>query len=107
MFRMLYLLMLVPLVAFAQQKDSLPVPHATKSHTNYSNVTGWDKGETPRAPEGFSVSLYADDLRNPRWLCILPNGDVLVAESNTNHPLYEKIGAFFIGASKSNSMKNS
>lgn len=104
---MLKLLLIVPLFSFAQQKDSLPPPHATKSHTNYSNVTGWAKGETPLAPEGFSVSLYADGLQNPRWLYVLPGGDVLVAESNTNHPLYEKIGAFFIGASKSNSMKNS
>jgi glucose/arabinose dehydrogenase len=104
---MLKLLLIVPLFSFAQQKDSLPPPHATKSHTNYSNVIGWAKGETPLAPEGFTVSLYADDLQNPRWLYVLPNGDVLVAESNTNHPFFEKIGATIIGASKSNSMKNS
>jgi glucose/arabinose dehydrogenase len=38
---------------------------------------------------------------------ITPNGDVLVAESNTYHPWWEKLGAHFIGASKSNSMRNS
>src|SRR3712207_8900025 len=32
---------------------------------------------------GFRVSLFAGDLDHPRWLYVLPNGDVLVAESNT------------------------
>jgi glucose/arabinose dehydrogenase len=104
---MLHLLMIVPLFSFAQQKDSLPPPHATKSHTNYSNVIGWAKDEKPVAPEGFSVNLYADGLQNPRWLYVLPGGDVLVAESNTNHGFFEKIGAAIIGAGKSNSMKKS
>jgi glucose/arabinose dehydrogenase len=104
---MLRILMLLPVLSFAQQKDSLPPPHATKSHTNYSNVIGWAKDEKPVAPDGFTVSLYADGLQNPRWLYVLPNGDVLVAESNTNHGFFVKIGAAFIGASKSNSMKNS
>ena len=104
---MLPVLLFTPLFAVAQQKDSLPPPNATKSHTNYSNVIGWKDGEKPVAPAGFTVTLYADGLRNPRWIYILPNEDVLVAESNTNHPFFEKIGAFFIGASKSNSMKNS
>lgn len=107
MYRILHLLVIVPLFSFARQKDSLPPPHATKSHTKYSNVIGWAKGEKPVAPAGFTVSLYADDLQNPRWLYVLPGGDVLVAESNTNHKWWEKIGAVFIGASKSNSMKKS
>jgi len=104
---MLQLLIIMPVFAIAQQKDSLPPPHATKSHTNYSNVTGWANHEKPVAPEGFTVSLYADKLQNPRWIYVLPNHDVLVAESNTNHGFFVKIGAFFIGASKSNSMKKS
>ena len=34
-------------------------------------------------PVGFQVSVYADGLDHPRWLYVLPNRDVLVAESNT------------------------
>jgi glucose/arabinose dehydrogenase len=38
----------------------------------------------PKAPPGFKVTALADNLDHPRWLYTLPNGDVLVAESN--HP---------------------
>ncbi|HEY9004971.1 MAG TPA: sorbosone dehydrogenase family protein [Ohtaekwangia sp.] len=87
--------------------DSLPAPHATKSSMNFSNVIGWKTGETPKAPEGFTVTRYADGFDNPRWLYIVSNGDILVAESNSNHPFLEKIGAHIIGASKSNSLRHS
>ncbi|MET3877125.1 sorbosone dehydrogenase family protein [Chitinophaga sp. OAE865] len=91
----------------AQDSSHLPPPHATKSYANYSQVRGWQPGETPVAPAGFHVSLYADGFQNPRWMYALPNGDVLVAESNSNYPFFIKIGAAIIGASKSKSMKNS
>jgi glucose/arabinose dehydrogenase len=42
----------------------------------------WPKGKTPRAPKGFAVTRYAA-LDHPRWLYVLPNGDVLVAQSST------------------------
>src|SRR6478752_3538651 len=86
---------------------ALPKPHATKSKMNFSKVQGWKNGRMPAAPEGFTVSAFADDLQNPRATYVTPNGDILVVESNTPHPWYEKIGAFFIGANKSNSMKKS
>jgi len=54
---------------------------------NFATVTGWQPGETPQAPAGFGVALFAGGLDNPRWLYVLPNGDVLVAESRT-----EKVG---------------
>ena len=54
---------------------------------NFSTVVGWQAGEKPRGPEGFDVSLFAAGLDNPRWLHVLPNGDVLVAEART-----EKLG---------------
>ncbi len=85
----------------------LPEPYATKSTRNYSNVQGWKDGRTPIAPKGFTVTKYADDFENPRWMYVTPNGDVLVAESNSNHTLKEKIGGFFLGASKSNNLHNS
>lgn len=92
---------------FAQDTISLPAPHATKSHTNYSHVKGWAPGETPLAPTGFQVALFADGFENPRWMYALPNGDLLVAESNSNHSTLTKIGAAIVGANKSNSMKHS
>jgi len=87
--------------------DTLPPPFATKSTMNFSNVIGWKDGETPIAPEGFAVAKYADSLQNPRWMYQLPNGDVLVAEANTPHGFFEKIGAAVIGANKSNDMRKS
>jgi glucose/arabinose dehydrogenase len=43
---------------------------------------GWPAGATPVAAAGFSVSVYANGFDHPRWLYVLPNGDVLVAETN-------------------------
>ena len=42
---------------------------------------GWVEGEVPQAAEGLRVHAFARDLRHPRWVEVLPNGDVLVAES--------------------------
>lgn len=93
--------------AIAQKQPHLPPPHATPSVMNFSHVMGWKDGETPKAPRGFTVTQYADGLQNPRWLYQLPNGDVLVAESNTPHSIPEKVGAAIIGANKSNDMRKS
>jgi glucose/arabinose dehydrogenase len=66
----------------------LPLPKAGEPPAvNFATVIGWKAGETPQAPKGFAVSLFAGGLDNPRWLYVLPNGDVLVAESRT-----EKLG---------------
>ncbi|MGE3929414.1 MAG: sorbosone dehydrogenase family protein, partial [Hyphomonadaceae bacterium] len=46
-------------------------------------AVGWPPGAQPVAPEGFSVTRFAEGLDHPRWLYVLPNGDVLVAESST------------------------
>ncbi len=59
----------------------LPAPDTTAGVTHFSKLVPWPKGRTPVAPSGFNVSLYADDFLRPRWLYVLPNGDVLVAES--------------------------
>lgn len=44
---------------------------------------GWTNGAKPIAAEGLQVAPFADKLDHPRWLYRLPNGDVLVAESNS------------------------
>ena len=45
-------------------------------------ATGWASGQTPRAIDGMRVQAFATGLAHPRWLAVLPNGDVLVAESD-------------------------
>ena len=42
---------------------------------------GWASGQTPLAAPGLQVNAYASGLAHPRWLHLLPNGDVLVAEA--------------------------
>jgi glucose/arabinose dehydrogenase len=69
-------------VATAIDSLVLPAPFATKSVENRPNETGWPTGKMPVAPEGFTVTKFADKLDNPRWTYIAPNGDVLVAEAN-------------------------
>ena len=86
---------------------TLPKPHATKSKMNFSKVQGWKHGRKPSVPKGFVMERFADNLQNPRATYITSNGDILVVESNTPHSMIEKIGAFFVGANKSNSMKKS
>jgi glucose/arabinose dehydrogenase len=46
---------------------------------------GWSPGQTPLAAPGLKVNAFATGLLHPRWIYVLPNGDVLVAES-TNVP---------------------
>jgi glucose/arabinose dehydrogenase len=66
-----------------EKAADLPQPYATKSVTNHPEVIGWPEGKMPEAPDGFRVTAFVKDLENPRWLYVLPNGDVLVAQSRT------------------------
>ena len=50
---------------------------------NIAPAKGWSAGATPQAAAGLSVAAYASGLDHPRWLYVLPNGDVLVAETNS------------------------
>jgi glucose/arabinose dehydrogenase len=62
---------------------TLPAPNPTLLPTvNIAPATGWPAGGTPHAAAGLAVRAFATDLKHPRWLYVLPNGDVLVAESN-------------------------
>jgi glucose/arabinose dehydrogenase len=61
----------------------LPPPRPTRIPTMYfARAVGWPAGATPTAAPGLAVSAYATGLVHPRWLHLLPNGDVLVAESD-------------------------
>ncbi|MDH2384927.1 sorbosone dehydrogenase family protein [Bradyrhizobium sp. CER78] len=42
---------------------------------------GWDKGQLPTAAPGLKVNAFAAGLDHPRWINVLPNGDVLIAEA--------------------------
>jgi glucose/arabinose dehydrogenase len=68
-------------------KDSLPPPFATPSVRNNSKVIGWPGDLTPKAPQGFTVTRYADKFKNPRWLYVADNGDVFLAESGAGQVL--------------------
>ncbi|MFL5332900.1 MAG: PQQ-dependent sugar dehydrogenase [Geminicoccaceae bacterium] len=44
---------------------------------------GWEPGQTPVPASGLQVNAFAAGLKHPRWIHLLPNGDVLVAEALT------------------------
>ena len=67
------------------KKQAVPVVKIAKA-------VGWAAGETPKAAEGLKVSALASGLDHPRWLYVLPNGDVLVAETNApERPLRDEL----------------
>ena len=48
-----------------------------------ARAIGFEEGEAPRAAAGWTVNRFAEGLTHPRWLLELPNGDLLVAETDT------------------------
>ncbi len=61
----------------------LPEPEKSLIPTvNVAETAVWKGDEKPVAAAGFTVTAYARNLDHPRWLYVLPNGDVLVAETN-------------------------
>ncbi len=61
----------------------LPAPRSSLIPTvNVARAVGWPNGATPIASPGLQVHALAGGLSHPRWLHVLPNGDVLVAETN-------------------------
>ncbi|MGH8210292.1 MAG: PQQ-dependent sugar dehydrogenase [Steroidobacteraceae bacterium] len=61
----------------------LPEPDPSLIPTlNVAPAQGWPSGRTPTAAPGFVVTAYAKGLDHPRWLYVLPDGDVLVGETN-------------------------
>ena len=73
----------VPIEQGYGPKPTLPEPKNSWIPTiNIATATGWPAGEKPKAADGFSVAALATGLDHPRTLFVLPNGDVLVAETN-------------------------
>jgi glucose/arabinose dehydrogenase len=64
-------------------QPNLPKPeNALIPTVNIAPAIGWPMGTTPIASHDMKVTDFASGLDHPRWLYVLPNGDVLVAESN-------------------------
>lgn len=73
----------LPLAAGFGPNPTLPPPVMNLVPTvNIAKTAPWKKGQMPTALPGFKVTAFATGLDHPRWLHVLPNGDVLVAESN-------------------------
>ncbi|MCW3155587.1 sorbosone dehydrogenase family protein [Achromobacter spanius] len=73
----------LPVEAGMGPKPTLPAPNTTLIPTvNTARAVGWADGAQPVAATGLAVNAYASGLDHPRWLYVLPNGDVLVAETN-------------------------
>jgi hypothetical protein len=65
-----------PAIPAAKSQGSIPT-------LKMPTARGWSGGQTPVAAPGLKVNAFATDLDHPRWIQILPNGDVLIAESMT------------------------
>lgn len=63
----------------------LVAPFSSESVTKNSDVVGWPEDKTPIAPDGFTVTRFADELEHPRWAYVAPNNDIFIAESNTKN----------------------
>ena len=73
----------LPVSAGIGPEPELPPPNPTLLPTvNVAPATGWPEGGEPVAAPGLEVAAFADGLDHPRWLYVLPNGDVLVAETD-------------------------
>src|SRR5688500_7843637 len=73
----------LPVTAGTGPAPVLPSPETSLIPTvNVVDAKGWPANAKPVAAEGTVVHAFATELRHPRWLYVLPNGDVLVAETN-------------------------
>jgi len=72
---------------------TLPPPDRSWIPTiHIAPARGWPDGAKPLPAPGFAVAAYATGLDHPRWLHVLPNGDVLVAETSAPKRLVEPTG---------------
>ncbi len=73
----------LPVAAGTGTNPTLPEPNKTLLPTmNIAPAQGWAEGTKPTPAAGTQVNAFATGLDHPRWLYVLPNGDVLVAETN-------------------------
>jgi glucose/arabinose dehydrogenase len=73
----------VPPEASTGRDPVLPPPKQSLLPTvDIAPAKGWPEGAKPTPAQGLAVNAFARGLDHPRWLYVLPNGDVLVAETN-------------------------
>lgn len=73
----------LPVSAGVGANPTLPAPNKSLIPTvNIAPAQGWPNTTTPIAAAGTHVAAFASGLEHPRWMTVLPNGDVLVAETN-------------------------
>ncbi|MBL0730874.1 sorbosone dehydrogenase family protein [Piscinibacter sp. HJYY11] len=73
----------LPVSAGTGPTPELPAPNKTLIPTvNVAKAEPFPAGQGPQAAPGTKVNVFASGLDHPRWVHVLPNGDVLVAESN-------------------------
>ncbi len=73
----------VPIEAQMGPTPQLPAPDPSLIPAmSIAKARGWRDGARPMPSAGLAVQAFARDLDHPRWLYVLPNGDVLVAETN-------------------------
>ena len=74
--------------AIREQADYGPSPQLVEPHKTLvpvvrpAKAVGWPADEMPTPANGLAINAFVSGLDHPRWLYVLPNGDVLVAESN-------------------------
>jgi glucose/arabinose dehydrogenase len=65
-------------------QPQIPEPKTVLIPTvHVAEAVGWKAGEKPTTAAGLAVAPFAEGLDHPRWLYVLPNGDVLVSESDS------------------------
>jgi glucose/arabinose dehydrogenase len=84
-----------------KQTLNLPAPNPEASKNRFSKVIGWPEGKTPTAPAGFTVTKFAGNIKSPRNIYVLPNGDVLAVLSNSERSTKEKIANAISGKAQS------
>jgi glucose/arabinose dehydrogenase len=73
----------LPAAAGYGYAPNLPSPSQSIIHTvNIALAKGWRVGDKPTSAPGTRVAAFAAGLEHPRWLYVLPNGDVLVTKAN-------------------------
>ncbi|TDO21852.1 PQQ-dependent sugar dehydrogenase [Pedobacter duraquae] len=83
------------------QEVALPAPNEKAAKSKFSKVIGWPDGKTPTAPEGFTVTKFAGNIKSPRNIYIAPNGDILAVLSNSERSTKEKVVDAVSGKAKS------
>jgi hypothetical protein len=73
----------VPQVAAWGKAPEIPVakPQGAIPTLKMPTARGWSEGQKPVAAPGLKVNAFAAGLEHPRWIEVLPNGDVLIAEA--------------------------